>query len=383
MTNLCKLCLMAGITAGLALTSCSKKELLRDEPAAQQEGPVNESTDVNAYRFTKEGVSTVNIGESKDIIMAFRHFNNAINNKVPGNFQKQYDNFKSIISPEIGPTLSATLKAQITDSIVALTDSLYQLIGSDAVNHEAKPGKAGYLNVSNEEQRMLNRFGVEPGQVIQKALMGALALDKVSFFMQKALKANNSSPMAGTNYTEMEHYWDVAYGYLGTLDVDRNRLSPLFLANYIEKEAVGMQGLNNINTSIYQAFYKGRKAITEQHVEEARKEMLFINDQMYRMFVLRAIYYLRESKRYLEKGGAAPAEGYFHSMGEALGFIIALPFVRNAEDKSPISITEAYRIYYQLVGTDSGLWDTERLKGVGKGSIAEAIRVISDYFPLK
>lgn len=367
---------------GLAITACSKKELLRDEPRTTDNTTTEESTDVHPYTFTQDGISTVDIGEAKEVIMTFRHFNNAINNKVPGNFNLQYTQFKSVIQPEIGPTLSEKAKQQITDSITVMTDRLYQLVTSEATSHPASEGTAGYLVVSNDEQRMLDHLGVEPGQVIQKALMGALTLDKVVYYMQKALSADNSRPMEGKKYTEMEHYWDIAYGYLGTLDVDRQRLTALFLANYIEKEAVGMQGLTHINTTIYQAFYKGRKAISEKRPEEARKQMEFINDQFYRLFSLRAIYYLKESKRYLEKTSSTPAEGYFHSMGEALGFIIALPFAKDNQGKSAIDIDTAYTIYKELVGNEKGLWDVERLKGVGKGSIADAIQKITDYFPL-
>lgn len=366
---------------GLAIAGCSKKELPREQ-TLPTDNTTEQSSDLHSYQFTQDGISTVDIGESKEIIMTFRHFNNAINNKVPGNFTLQYTNFKSKLQPEIGPTLPADARKQITDSITALTDQLYQLVTSEAANQPAREGTAGYLVVSNDEQRMLNHLGIEPGQVIQKALMGALTLDKTVHFMQKALAADNSRPMEGKKYTAMEHYWDTAYGYLGTLDVDRNRLTALFLANYIEKEAVGMQGLANINTSIYQAFYKGRKAITEKHPEEARQQMAFINEQFYRLFSLRAIYYLKESKRFLEKTTTVPAEGYFHSMGEALGFIIALPFVKDSQGRSTIDIDTAYSIYHSLVGNEKGLWDVERLKGVGKGSIAEAIQQISRYFPV-
>lgn len=59
-----------------------------------------------------------------------------------------------------------------------------------------------------------------------------------------------------------------------------------------------MQGLSGINTSVYQAFYKGRKAIGEHNLEEVRKQAAFIRGQMLKLFSLRTVYYLRESQTF-------------------------------------------------------------------------------------
>lgn len=231
------------------LSGCAKKELERmtDSTEEKKEELLME------YKFTQNGISTVDIGESKEMILAFRHFNNAINSKTQSNFSKQLESYRNVIAGALSPTDEA-LRKPVADRISGLADQLYALVGSEAASRKAQPGVSGTVAVSNEESRMLDEKGVELGQVIQKALMGALTLDKVNYFLEKALKADNASPVAGKNYTEMAHCWDIAYGYLGTLDVDPNRLAPLFLANYIEKEAVGMQGLSGINTSVYQAF---------------------------------------------------------------------------------------------------------------------------------
>lgn len=357
------------------LSGCAKKELERmtDSTEEKKEELLME------YKFTQNGISTVDIGESKEMILAFRHFNNAINSKTQSNFSKQLENYRKVIAGALSPTNEA-LRYLVADRISGLTEQLYALVGSEAVNRKAQPGVSGTVAVSNEESRMLDERGVELGQVIQKALMGALTLDKVNYFLEKALKADNASPMAGKNYTEMAHYWDTAYGYLGTLDVDPNRLAPLFLANYIEKEAVGMQGLSGINTSVYQAFYKGRKAIGDNNLEEVRKQAAFIRGQMLKLFSLRTVYYLRESQTFLERTVSVPSEGYFHSMGEALGFILALPFVKDEAGKSRVTLEQAAALYDGLIQNETGVWEKERLTGVHEGSISAAIEKVHQYF---
>lgn len=359
----------------LFLTGCSKKELERTTVSEEEK----KGELLMEYKFTQNGISTVDIGESKELILAFRHFNNAINSKTQSNFSKQLENYRTVIAKELSPTNPA-VREQITERISAMATCLYELVSSEAVNRKAQQGMSGTVALSNEEFRMLDEKGIELGQVIQKALMGALALDKVNYFLNKALESDNTAPVVGKNYTEMEHCWDIAYGYLGTLDVDPNRLTALFLANYIEKEAVGMKGLNNIDTSVYQAFYKGRKAIGEKKLDEVRKQVRFIHEQMAKLFSLRTVYYLRESQTFLERAASVPGEGYFHSMGEALGFILALPFVRDASGQSRITLEQAFTLYDGLTGSERGLWDKNRLTGVQEGSISDAIEKIYHYF---
>ena len=126
------------------------------------------------------------------------------------------------------------------------------------------------MQVSHDEQRLVNEKGVELGQVIQKMMIGALQVANIEHFLMKSLEADNQTVREGGNSTEMEHYWDIAWGYLGSINADPDRISPLFLANYIEKEAVGMKGLENINVAVYHAFQAGRKAIVGNRTDEVR-----------------------------------------------------------------------------------------------------------------
>lgn len=368
------------LSALTALTACSSSPTNDEDPTPLV--PTDQPTTLHKYAFTRNGVSTVDIGESKNAILAFRFFNNAINNKVPGNFRLQLQRYQSELHPLIGPTLSAKDRALVADSVMAMTLRLQKIVESDAVNRPAAMGRAGFLVVSADEQRMLDGRGIEYGQVIQKTLMGALTLDRVDYYLEAALQnASNTTLVTGKNYTQAEHEWDIAWGYLGTLEADPARFTPLFLANYIEKEAVGMKGLSGIDTQVYEAFYQGRKALTEGRTTEAKRKRDEIRQLMYKMFSLRAIYYLRDAKLYLDKTTGTPAEGYFHSMGEAMGFIVSLPFVRDTEGRRHISLADAFSLCNTLIGTEKGLWDRERLTGVAEGSIAHAIGEIDRLFP--
>ena len=75
------------------------------------------------YKFTQNGISTVDIGESKEMILAFRHFNNAINSKTQSNFSKQLESYRNVIAGALSPTDEA-LKKPVADRISGLADQL-------------------------------------------------------------------------------------------------------------------------------------------------------------------------------------------------------------------------------------------------------------------
>ena len=85
------------------LSGCAKKELERmtDSTEEKKEELLME------YKFTQNGISTVDIGESKEMILAFRHFNNAINSKTQSNFSKQLENYRKVIAGALSPTNEA------------------------------------------------------------------------------------------------------------------------------------------------------------------------------------------------------------------------------------------------------------------------------------
>lgn len=132
-------------------------------------------------------------------------------------------------------------------------------------------------------------------------MIGALQVANIEHFLMKSLEADNQAVMEGGNSTAMEHYWDIAWGYLGSINADPDRISPLFLANYIEKEAVGMKGLENINVAVYHAFQAGRKAIVGNRTDEVRKQVGEIRGLLSKMLVLRTMFYLNESSKILRQ----------------------------------------------------------------------------------
>ena len=100
-----------------------------------------------------------------------------------------------------------------------------------------------------------------------------------------------------------------------------------------------------------------------------------------KMLVLRTMFYLNESSKILrQKSGNELNEQYFHHMGEALGFILALPFVKNANGDYFITMDQAKELYDALTQGEKGIWDKERIEGNQAGSIIEVNKKIKAYY---
>lgn len=360
-------------------SGCSKQEIKREDKTS--DGIISSDAYSTDYRFFRNGISSVDIGESKKVLLDFRNFNNGINAKVLTNLEGKRRDYRNELASHIAVGFKEQEK--VRNILENFLDEITEASKSAFAGTFAREGKIGIVQVSNDEQRLVNEKGVELGQVIQKMMIGALQVSNIDYFLMKSLTADNQTVVRGKNCTEMEYYWDIAWGYIGSINADPDRISPLFLANYIEKESVGMKGLENINVAVYHAFRTGRKAVVDSHPEEVKKQVAEIRKLLSKMLVLRTMYYLNESSKILrQKSGKELNEQYFHNMGEALGFILALPFVKNEKGEYFMTMDQAKELYDELTYGEKGIWDKERIEGNQTGSIIDVNKKLKAYYNL-
>ena len=186
---------------------------------------------------------------------------------------------------------------------------------SKNVNQVATPGNAGRLG-----RYLVDARGYEVNQIIQKGLLGALLLDQIGnvLLAPASLAANNSKVAEGKLYSEREHNWDMAYGYLtsnATMTTDIN-LTPRerFLAGYLnEKNGPASPG-------VYLAFLKGRAAIVNNDDATLKTQADIIRTELEKTIAKSAVSYLTNWK------AAATLDVKAHALGEGLGFVYALRF---------------------------------------------------------
>ena len=201
---------------------------------------------------------------------------------------------------------------------------------------------------------MVNVKGIEVAQVIQKGLIGAFQIDYINNVLLNAgLNADNSKPVDGKNYTQLEQNWDQAYAILttnsiyleGSTDAVRGT-SEFGLGSYIWE-------YNKTNYSnIYLAFLKGRVAIVNNDKVELEKQALFIRTQF-------EIAIANAALGYLTKWGTSTTDASrAHAIGEGLGFIYSLRFCKTYQADAKFSED----ILNALIGSANGFWDLTQAK---------------------
>lgn len=239
-------------------------------------------------------------------------------------------------------------------------------------NVTAEAGTAGQL-ADGERTRYVNAQGLEYNQMFAKGLLGALMTDQVlNNYLSTAVLDEGSSRedndagtvLEGESYTNMEHKWDEAYGYVYGLNADASDPNAdlgadSFLNEYIGKleEDADFAGIAD---EIFQAFKLGRAAIVagDYDVRDAQAEI--IREKISQVIAVRGIFYMQNAKTTLAEEVPNYA-GAFHALSEAYGFIYSLRFTRKpGTDAAYFTKAESDELLEELMGDGvNGLWDVE------------------------
>ncbi len=206
-------------------------------------------------------------------------------------------------------------------------------------NNLAAPGTAGQIADAGAT-RYVNANGLEYNEAVIKGLIGALMYDQIvnnylspSVLDEGANRADNDAAVLvnGQPYTQMEHHWDEAYGYLFGTSADAARpLEDLgrvdaFMNKYLRRME-NDPDYTGIAATIEQAFRTGRAAIVAGDYAERDRQADIITENLQKVLAVRAVYYLVQGERGLT--ATPPAYGTaFHDLSEGYGFIYSLRFV--------------------------------------------------------
>jgi len=276
----------------------------------------------------------------------------------------------SVESAQIKTTIEAWISAQVLEVF-------------PSKNKLAQAGVAGQI-ADGSTARYINSIGLEYDQLINKALIGALIVDQMlnnylgTAVLDEAENINHNNDeilVDGTSYTNMEHKWDEAYGYLfgaaGTSFSDP--ISSLGEDSFLNKYLARVDSdsdFNGIANDIYEAFKLGRAAIVAQDYDLRDEQVEIIREHVSKVIAIRAVYYLQQGKIQLinNKLGAA-----FHELSEGFGFIYSLRFTRQADSNETYFNREEVDSFMQLLTEGNGFWDIE----------TETLDLISDQIAAK
>ncbi|QKX05766.1 DUF4856 domain-containing protein [Aquimarina sp. TRL1] len=235
----------------------------------------------------------------------------------------------------------------------------------------AEAGKAGVIQeAGGGKNRYVNAKGLEYDQAFAKSLIGGLMLDQAinNYLGTNVLDAgtnkednDNGVVKEGKTYTNMEHKWDEAYGYLYGASADKTKPNETigdadsFLNKYVgrvEKDT----DFAGIAETIFNAFKKGRAAIVAKQYSVRDEQADIVKENLSKVIGVRAVYYLQQGKNGL---GAASVDygSVFHDLSEGYGFVYSLQFTQDPTTNKPyFSRDEVKGLLNDLMGGTNGLW---------------------------
>lgn len=377
--------LLAALLGGaMIFTSCE------DEPT--QQDPNNTVEAPLKYEFNRNGESTVAYsGQSVRLQMGGELSSSMLDfSKSETELQEMYAN-EDAAGNNVDPWSSAELNNS-DKSLRSKTAASYDLFNDNATlsaqiradfegfiskqvadifpaqNQAASQGVAGQI-ADGSSVRYVDGNGFEYNQFFSKSLIGALMTDQMlnNYLSPGVLDAgsnradnDNEITVDGKPYTNMEHKWDEAYGYLFGLAA--NGADPLatlgaddaFLNKYLGR-VDGDPDFAGIAQEIFDAFKLGRAAIVAGNYELRDEQAAIIQEKVSTLIAVRSIYYLKNGKTALENNEMGTA---FHDLSEAYGFVYSLMFTHNPETGAPyFTEQEVSGMLAALTGEGSaGFW---------------------------
>ncbi|MEX0608581.1 MAG: DUF4856 domain-containing protein [Balneolaceae bacterium] len=373
------------ILLSTSLISCSTNS--NDEPDIDEPA---------TYNFTRNGESTVSFtGQTTRILMAqelfsaMSDFDNSTeelllemyrNQTAEGGDADPYSNSdlnsetKSVKSKVAASrdyfSSNASLSAELKNNFETwLSAQVNEVFVNE--NELAEPGKAGQI-ASGSSTRYISAEGLEYNQMVAKSLMGALLADQMlnNYLGTSVLdegtnrQDNDAENTAGaSNYTNMEHKWDEAYGYIYGNSADPQNPNAtlgsddIFLNKYTAQVSEDAD-FATLAEDIFKAFKRGRAAIVAGAYDVRDEQADIIRKNISTVLAVRAIYYMQAGKAALSE--SSPAYGSaFHSLSEGFGFVYSLQFTRvPGTDQPYLTHQEVEGLLDDLLGDGpNGLWD--------------------------
>lgn len=361
------------LTLGTIFTSCSND----DDNGSGEDQVVTPAT----YQFQRNGNTSVSYSGQTTRIQMGGEFLGALTNntkteaELDGMFTNTGNYFstselnqstKNIRSKtaassdyfSANTTEANEIKAQFDGYIAAQVNEVFP-----NWDNIATAGNAGQIQEAGGSVRYVNAKGLEYNQAINKGLIGALMVDQMlnNYLSLSVLDAgsniadNDAEILAeGKNYTNMEHKWDEAFGYLYGAD---DALAPQlgadsFLNKYLSR-VENDDDFAGISQDIYNAFKLGRAAIVEKNYEVRDEQAEIIREKVSEIIGIRAVYYLQSAKTVLGTDYASA----FHDLSEGFGFVMSLQFTRQPGTDSPYFTKTEVDAYLAELMEGNGFWD--------------------------
>ena len=337
----------------LFIISCDSNE---DDIAIEIIVPTN-------YDFLRDGVSTVSFSGQTTRLKQVDEIYSALNSNTYT--EAQLDEMFADGAGFTDSTLNGTGKnvrgktsagcAAGNSATQAQFDAQIADFANNVVPAWANDAAAGVAGKLTDTKRSIhvNAKGHEIDQTFVKGLIGGMGVDQiVNNYLQPCQldsgtrKDDNTNGVvaSGKIYTDMEHKWDEAFGYLYGQEEDAKRAdlgsAPTGNGTLLNKYFKKVNGSNQpgIAEIVFNAFKKGRAAIVagDYQVRDAQANIIQIH--LSKVIGYKAVDYLND---YMSKKAAGNTADAFHALSEGYGFVMSLQFTNNGSNVPYFTKAEA------------------------------------------
>ena len=316
----------------------------------------------DTYEFLRDGVSTVSFsGQTARLNMADEIYSalNA-NSKSKAQILEMFNDGKGFTGSGLddsGKKVGSKTASGCLHGVMATTKSRFTTMIEDYVDNvipawsaTAANGKAGLLT-DTKRSIHVNANGWEIDQTFIKGIIGAMCVDQIvnNYLDPCQLDSgsrkddNTNGVLSGDkNYTDMEHKWDEAFGYLYGQEDNAKRAdlgsSPTGNGTTLNKYFKKINDSNEpgLAQTVFDAFKLGRAAIVAGNYELRDQQAAIIQIHLSKVIGYKAVDYIDS---YLAKKAATPADA-IHALSEGYGFILSLVFTNDGTGKPYFSQAE-------------------------------------------
>lgn len=224
-------------------------------------------------------------------------------------------------------------------------------------NHKAVMGEGGYvgIHIGDVNIAFANEKGLVVAEMFNGIIWGGIYLDKIlnvhlndSLYKDSRLRTEHerTALLPGRNYTELEHHWDLAYGYYQ------------YWLPYVQGS--GLPLLRESRIKLYNAFARGRLALTEYRYDEVLQQLQVIRAELSKVVAVRAMNLLVSD---VTVGNLdEDINNALVFLSQACGAVYGLQFTVQESGKPHLSY-EQVKAYINELTAGNGLWEKQRLLG--------------------
>lgn len=335
-----KITLATLVAMSAALTSCSDDD---ENGASTIEIP-------ETYTFEHNGVSSVSFSGQTTRLKMVNEIGSAFKStdKTLANFTEMFVDgagFSDTTLNDSGKNVNSKVGETAADqaAVQATFVSYYTNQVNDVFPNWSVAASAGVAGVTSDD-RYVNAKGLEYNQAFYKGLIGALVGDQTMNDYLAAVASDSNELEEGASYTDMEHHYDEAYGY-----VFGNTEEDALMYKYLGR-LDGDSDFAGITEETEKAFIAGRAAIVNEDYDERDEQIKIIRENLSKVIGVRAVYYLQAGKANVGN------EDSFHDLSEGYGFVYSLQFTHNPATGAPYISKDDVEIYLAQLEANNGFW---------------------------